>query len=145
MLCKETVEALAGALIGSSSITNLSLEYCDRVIQRYAEPCFQRVVRLNFSLRRIHAHVAASWGSVAWLSTAMAARYRDPRVRLIIRTRALVLSGRASVPARSPFGWLCCAAPLWVVVAVVGLVWDGGLPLPWCDGPNGKSLCTLRG
>ena len=51
--------------------------------------------------------------------------FRVPRIRMLLRTRALCLRGRA---AGARLGdvvvWLCCTTPLWVLVRVCGLLRD---------------------
>ena len=75
---------------------------------------------LNFVLR-------AAYGCEA-LEPELAARYRVPHVRALLRTRVMCQAGRATgvVDARggggSVMAWLCERAPLWVVVAVCALL-----------------------
>ena len=73
------------------------------------------MLRLNFVLRAIPG---------VDCGTELAAHYRVPHVRTIVRTRVMCQAGRArAADARCDMGaWLCERAPLWVVVHVCALL-----------------------
>ena len=78
-------------------------------------------LRLNHVLREAHGldDIAED------LPTDLAARYRVPHVRCVVRTRVMCQAGRArAAGARRGeiVAWLCERAPLWVVVHVCALL-----------------------
>jgi hypothetical protein len=75
-----------------------------------------------------------SWSTSAWecnqrpspeTNVLLAARWRDPRVRWLARTRVMCQAGRARAGGvRANVAWLMERAPLWVVARVVALLYE---------------------
>ncbi len=82
-----------------------------------------RSLKLNFVLRSFGFDAFGPYNSPL-LRTELAARYRVPHVRCIVRTRVMCQAGRArATDARGvSVAWLCERAPLWVVVRVCALL-----------------------
>ena len=91
-------------------------------LPRGASEALLASLRLNFTLR-VMPRVAV-FGRA--LPAELAARYRLPHVRAIVRTRVMCQAGRArAAGSRGDIvAWLCERAPLWVVVHVCALLRD---------------------
>ena len=68
---------------------------------------------------------AAQPGGIRGLDAELANCYRVPRVRFLVRTHTLCLSGRAIKASEGVAVWLASAAPLWVFIRVCSLLSDG--------------------
>ena len=78
---------------------------------------FTSALLLNFCVRLVHG--------IPGVDAELASRYRIPRVRCLVRMRALWLSERGvGTDEDVVVLWLASRAPLWVLVRVCGLISD---------------------
>jgi hypothetical protein len=125
------IVSLGAALRENQTVTRCCLHNRGdwAVPQSEAWAGFSSAIRESLALR----YVDAPCVDAATLAE-LRRRYRAPRVRLLVRTRAMCLAGRAAVAAAAgeegaaaaaagaAAAWLCVRAPLWVVVRVCELL-----------------------
>ncbi len=96
----------------------------EHVMTELQPPAVLRSLKLATGIRGIPGIEGLGAAFVAEL----AAHYRVPHVRLVVRTRVMCQAGRARAAGARRRGeiaaWLCERAPLWVVVHVCALLRD---------------------
>ena len=111
---------IADALKLNTALESLTIDAYDVGAKNAVSP-FCEALRFNYHLQRLNLLAESVLANT--VNAALTQRYRSlPRVRFLLRMRALCLGGRAEVAGELPVTWICERAPLWVLVRVAQLL-----------------------